>query len=268
MGGPATSDPRIRFDDGAAYERMMGVWSRLAGETFLDWLAPPPGSDWIDIGCGNGAFTELAMQRCAPNAIHGIDVSPEQIAYAKTRAGARGAAFQTGDAMALPFGDRNFDIAVMALVIFFVPDPAKAVSEMRRVLRGNGIAAAYVWDIANAGSPIDPIRAAMAAAGLAPLKPPSAGASEAERLRTLWSQAGFEAVETCTIKVERTFPDFDDFWQTTLAGSILGPQMAALPAGDVDKVRARVKADLGCDGNGRVTYGAIANGVKGRLRSD
>jgi ubiquinone/menaquinone biosynthesis C-methylase UbiE len=51
--------PQIRYDDGAAYERMMGAWSRIAGEIFLDWLAPPPGLQWIDVGCGSGAFTEL-----------------------------------------------------------------------------------------------------------------------------------------------------------------------------------------------------------------
>ena len=34
---------QIRFDDGAAYERYMGKWSQLAGETFLDWLAPKSG---------------------------------------------------------------------------------------------------------------------------------------------------------------------------------------------------------------------------------
>jgi hypothetical protein len=56
----------IRFDDGAAYERMMGVWSRLAGEIFLDWLAPLPGLKWIDVGCGNGAFTDLVVNKNAP----------------------------------------------------------------------------------------------------------------------------------------------------------------------------------------------------------
>ena len=35
------TDPQIRFDDGAAYEEFMGIWSRLAGEVFLPWLAPP-----------------------------------------------------------------------------------------------------------------------------------------------------------------------------------------------------------------------------------
>jgi len=55
----------IRFEDGAAYERMMGVWSRLAGEIFLDWLAPPAGLRWIDVGCGSGAFSELIVERAA-----------------------------------------------------------------------------------------------------------------------------------------------------------------------------------------------------------
>jgi hypothetical protein len=44
------ADQPIRFDDGAAYERFMGKWSRLAGETFLDWLAPQPGLRWLDVG--------------------------------------------------------------------------------------------------------------------------------------------------------------------------------------------------------------------------
>ncbi len=47
----------IRFDVGAAYERMMGTWSRLVGQVFLDWLAPATGQSWIDVGCGDGAFT-------------------------------------------------------------------------------------------------------------------------------------------------------------------------------------------------------------------
>src|SRR5215218_4461505 len=68
------TDP-IRFDDGAAYERYMGKWSQLAGETFLDWLAPNSGLRWLDVGCGNGAFTEMLVERCAPASVHGIDPS-------------------------------------------------------------------------------------------------------------------------------------------------------------------------------------------------
>ena len=76
---------QIRFDDGAAYERMMGTWSRLAGNIFLDWLAPRPGLRWIDIGCGSGAFTELLVERCAPTEVQGIDPSEAQLAFARAR---------------------------------------------------------------------------------------------------------------------------------------------------------------------------------------
>jgi ubiquinone/menaquinone biosynthesis C-methylase UbiE len=124
----------IRFDDGASYERMMGVWSRLAGAIFLDWLAPPIGLRWIDVGCGNGAFTELLIERCAPADVQGIDPSEGQLAFARTRPAARPAEFRQGDAMALPFPADSFDAAVMALVLVFVPDPAKGVEEMVRVV--------------------------------------------------------------------------------------------------------------------------------------
>ena len=52
------ADETIRFDDGASYELMMGRWSVLVGERFIDWIGVPNGVRWLDIGCGNGAFTE------------------------------------------------------------------------------------------------------------------------------------------------------------------------------------------------------------------
>ena len=124
----------IRFDDGEAYERGMGIWSRRAGEVFLDWLAPASGLAWIDVGCGNGAFTELLVQRCAPREVLGVDPSDAQLRFARERPGAEGAHFREGDALALPFEPGRFDAAVMALVIFFVPEPAKGVAEMMRVV--------------------------------------------------------------------------------------------------------------------------------------
>lgn len=69
-------EPQIRFNDGAAYERMMGVWSRSAGEVFLEWLAPRPSLRFVDVGCGNGAFTELLAERCTPKEIQGVDLRP------------------------------------------------------------------------------------------------------------------------------------------------------------------------------------------------
>jgi SAM-dependent methyltransferase len=91
------------------------------------------------------------------------------------RPGAHGAVFLPGDAMALPFDSGRFDTAVMALVIFFLPDPAKGVAEMTRVVRPGGLVATYGWDLLGGGFPFDPIREETRAVGIAPLLPQSPG---------------------------------------------------------------------------------------------
>lgn len=259
------AESQIRFEDGAAYERMMGSWSRLAGTIFLDWLAPSSGLKWIDVGCGNGAFTELLVERCAPAEVQGIDPSEGQLAFARTRPAARLAKFGRGDAMALPFSADTFDAATMALVIFFVPDPAQGVAEMVRVVRPGGMIAAYAWDMLGGGFPLEPIRIEIRAMGITPLSPPSAEASRIEALRELWTQAGLDEVETRDITVQRTFADFEDFWATGLLGSSIGPTVAAMSSADVELLKARVRARLPADAAGRINYAARANAVKGRV---
>jgi ubiquinone/menaquinone biosynthesis C-methylase UbiE len=123
------------FSDGKAYERLMGRWSRLAGEKFLDWLDAPKNLKWLDVGCGNGAFTEVLIARCAPAGVMGVDPSEGQLAFARERARTKGAEFRVADAQALPFPDNSFDAATMALVIVFIPDPLKAARELVCVVR-------------------------------------------------------------------------------------------------------------------------------------
>jgi SAM-dependent methyltransferase len=136
----------------------------------------------------------------------------------------RGAAFLEGDAMALPFKPARFDAALMALVIVFVPDPARGVAEMARVVRPGGLVAAYGWDLLGGGFPFDPIWEETRAAGVAPLLPPSPGAGSMDSLRALWSGAGLQAVKTREIVVERTFASFEDYWATsTITGGVRPP---------------------------------------------
>jgi SAM-dependent methyltransferase len=253
----------IRFDDGAAYEQTMGIWSRSAGEVFLDWLAPPAGLRWIDVGCGNGAFTELLVERCSPVEVQGIDPSEGQLAFARTRPASRLAEFRQGDAMALPFLAQRFDAAVMALVLVFVPNPAKGVEEMVRVVGPGGIVATYIWDMTGGGFPFDPILMEMRAAGLTPPRPPRVDASSIEALRDLWTGAGLEAVETREITVHRTYTDFDEFWMTNLKSATLGATVAAMASSDAEALKSRVRTRLPADSSGRITYSARAHAVKG-----
>ena len=235
------------------------------GSVFLDWLAAPSALKWIDVGCGNGAFTELLIERCAPTEVNGIDPSEAQLDFARKRPAARLAKFDRGDAMALPFPADAFDVAVMALVIFFVPDPAKGVAEMVRVVRPGGMVAAYAWDMFGGGFTLEPLRIEMRAMGVTPMNPPSVEASRIEAMRDLWRGAGLDAIETREITVQRPFADFEDFWTISLLGSSIRPTVAAMSPADIDLLKTRVRARLPADAAGRITYAARANAVKGRV---
>ena len=257
----------IRFDDGAAYEHFMGVWSRLAGEDFLRWLAPPAGWRWADVGCGNGAFTELLFERCAPAQVEGIDPSPEQLAFARTRLADRPARFAAGDATALPWADARFDAAVMALVIFFVPDAAKGVREMARVVRPGGSVSSYSWDIPGGGFPYDALQEEMSRLGPPPIWPPSAGASRMDVLQRLWAEAGLVDLRTRVIEVERSFDDFETFWRIAQTGPRLMPRFAAMSEANLRLLKERLQARFPPDADGRITCGAFANAIDGRVPS-
>jgi ubiquinone/menaquinone biosynthesis C-methylase UbiE len=260
-----TEPPPIRFEDGAAYERHMGVWSRKVGDVFLDWLNPPGNLDWIDVGCGNGAFTELLTERVSPHAILGVDPSDAQLSYARGRHTAGLARFETGDAMALPVQGRSFDAAVMALVVVFVPDPARGIAEMVRVTRPRGLVSAYMWDLPGGGFPLSVFYDELKAQGLAALTPPSPGASRLETLEQLWRDAGIGHIESRTITVERVYTDFETLWAITLSGPRLAGLSQSMSAEQRETLKAKVRARLLPDGEGRITVTARANAIKGRV---
>jgi ubiquinone/menaquinone biosynthesis C-methylase UbiE len=256
----------IRFDNGAAYERYMGRWSQLVGDRFLDWLAPAPGLRWLDVGCGNGAFTESFVARCAPTAVTGIDPSEQQLAYARARPALQLAQLLKADAMALPFPNDSFDIAVMPLVIFFVPEPARGVAEMARVVAPGGIVAAYSWDMVGGGFPYHALREELQAMGAVTPEEPSRDASRPEVMQQLWQDAGLADIASRTITVERTFADFDEYWAIVQGGPSLSRTLAALSPQDSSLLQSRMRKRLTPDAIGRVTYSARANAISGRMR--
>jgi SAM-dependent methyltransferase len=254
------------FADGEAYERLMGRWSRAAGEIFLDWLDGPPNARWLDVGCGNGAFTEALIARCAPAEVIGIDPSEGQLAFARMRPAAGSAQFRIGDAQALPFGDDRFDVAVMALVVTYLSDPGRAVSEMARVVRPGGWVATYVWDVPGAGTPVHPIYVAMESLGMPAPRPPGAAVSRRDSMRALWEGAGLVSIESRVIRIPVVYLDFDDFWHSH-SGPI-GPQGKAIhqmSATAREQLRGRLREQLPVGPDGRIAYESFANAVKGRV---
>ena len=259
------AQPPIRFADGAAYEHTMGPWTQAVGSLFLDWLAPSTDQTWLDVGCGNAAFTELIIRRLAPAEVWGIDPSAEQLAFARSRPGAAGAKFKQGNAMDLPFGVDRFDAATMALVLGFLPDPAKGVSEMARVVRPGGLVAAYTWDQVDGGYPFEPILREIRAMGVTPILPPSSDSSRLEALHGLWVRAELVAVETKTISVRRVFDDFEDFWRANTTTGPLRATLATMDAGAISALQDRVRVSVPAEDQGRITYGSVAHAAKGQV---
>ena len=167
--------------------------------------------------------------------------------------------------MALPYPADRFDAAAMALVIFFVPDPTKAIDEMARVVRPGDMVATYMLGHAGRRISARAIRVELRAMGLTPPSRAPVNASRTDALRDLWTGAGLEAVETRPITVERTFADFDDFWTTNMMGPTVGPTVAALSSGEAEKLKNRVRGSLSEDAERRITYSARANAIKGHL---
>lgn len=254
------------FTDGEAYERMMGRWSRLVAQAFLDWISAPKNLKWLDVGCGNGAFTEELIAHCAPSAVTAIDPSDDQLAYARKRSGLMMTDFRVGDAQNLPFADDNFDIAAMALVISFLPDPGRAAAEMARVVRPGGCVAAYMWDTLGGGAPVHPLYLAMESMGLTAVRPPNPAASGRDAMQGFWKAAGLQSVETRVIRIETVYADFDDFWVSNTVP--IGPQgkiIAGMSTSAREELRIRLRGYLSMSSTGAIVHHAFANAVKGQV---
>ena len=251
------------FSDGASYERRMGRWSRLVAEIFLDWLDAPAGLRWLDVGCGNGAFTEVLIGRCAPAAVSAIDPSEGQLSYARARSGLGLAEFRVGDAQALPYTDRSFDAAAMALAISFIPDPLKAAREMTRVVKPGGLVATYMWDLPGGGLPVAPMYRTLHSLGIAvPL--PGTEVSRRDSMQTLWANAGLESIETRVIRIPVAYADFDEFWEPFKnPEGPTGVAIRKMSPPEIEHLKVRLREHLPIATDGSIAYEAFANAVKG-----
>ena len=252
------------FTDGEAYERRMGRWSRIVGEVFLDWLAVPNGLRWIDVGCGNGVFTEVLIARCAPSAVSAVDPSEGQLSYARTRPGAKQAEFRVGDALALPYPDRSFDAAAMALAINFVPDPVKAATEMTRVVQPGGWVATYMWDLPGGGLPVEPMYRALKSLGVA-VSVPGTEVSRRDNMRAVWEKAGLQSIDSRVIRIPIGYTDFNDFWQSySVPEGPAGMAIRKMLPSQIEELKAALREELPTGPDGHIAYEAFANAVRGR----
>lgn len=252
------------WTQGAAYEAYIGRWSRRLAPTFLEAIDAPRAGLALDVGCGSGALAEALRARGLD--VVGVDPSAAFVAEAGRRV--PGGRFEVGDAQRLPYPDASFDLVASGLVLNFVPDPARAAAEMRRVARPGATVSAYVWDYAgrmemlrhfwDAAAEQDPARAAPLDEGRRfPLCTPGA-------LRALFEGAGLEGVATGHVDEPTVFRDLEDYWQPFLGGQGPAPgYVAGLAAADRDALVARIRKRLPIRPDGSIALVARAWTVRG-----
>jgi ubiquinone/menaquinone biosynthesis C-methylase UbiE len=258
---------KTTFSDADAYERFMGRWSRAIGEKFLTWIAAPKNANWLDIGCGNGAFTGLILKHCAPAHVLGIDPAPAQIEAAKKNISAPQVEFRAGTAVYLPFRIDEFDVVVSALVIHFIPDRAKGFREMLRVVKPGGLVAGYTWefDETRNGAPYQPMERGLATLGVDARRAEIMPEGMPDGMKAALQKTGFTGVETTVIEVSQTYRDFDDYWVAQTAGfARTGQAVAALSESDREKLREHMRKTLPTAKDGSITYSARATSFKAR----
>jgi ubiquinone/menaquinone biosynthesis C-methylase UbiE len=128
------------------YERILvpSIFAPWAHE-ILERARPIGASDRVlDLGCGTGIVARLLRDRLgAGTRLTGVDASAEMIAHARTLAPEID--WREANAMKLPFADASFELVVSQQMLQFVPEPAAALGEIRRVLVPGGRLVAATW---------------------------------------------------------------------------------------------------------------------------
>jgi len=124
---------------------LLGVMARETApfnEEVLDALAPADGEHILELGFGHGRTLAAAAGRAPDARFAGIDVASTAARAAARRCRALIEAgrldLRTGDAAELPSRDASFDAAFSVHTLYFWSDPARALAELRRVLRPGG----------------------------------------------------------------------------------------------------------------------------------
>jgi SAM-dependent methyltransferase len=253
-----------RFSNADAYNRHTGRLSRLLAGPFIDFVGVKDGERLLDVGCGTGSLTFTAAALNPRSEIVGIDRSESFIEDDRLRTNDPRLRFETGDALSLPYPEGWFDTCLSLLVIQFIPDVRRAVSEMRRVTRQGGAVAACVWSRDN-----DELHTFFWDAA-AELDPKARQARDARayvggQLSALWVECGFGGIEETAFVISPEFECFDEYWTPLVGGQgASGTYLATLPGDRQEALRRCVREKvLGSGPDRPFTLQAKARAVRG-----
>lgn len=232
------------FGDAEAYERFMGRWSRLLAPGLIGLAGVHASGRFLDVGSGTGSLSFAIAESIAGCSVTGIDPSKEYVAFATSRNRfPQRVRFEVGDALALRFPEAAFHASLSLLVFNFIPDAARALSEVRRVTAPGGSVTAAVWDY---GDGMRMLRLFWQAAGA--VDPAARQRDEAHmrlcrpgELPALWKRGGLQQVVEQPLEITMRFQSFAGYWEPFLQGQ--GPA-GAYVRGARGELREAVRREL------------------------
>ena len=234
------------------YEQHFARLTSQAVPALLDAALVEKGMRVLDVCTGPGMLAAAAVGRGA-EAI-GLDFSENVLKIAKRNN--PGIEFRQGDAQAMPFEETSFDAVVCGYGIIHVPEPAKALSEMRRVLKPGRRAVISVWQSPKPSNGFGLLYEAFNTYGNPdvplPHGPDFFQFSGEEKIADALRQSGFSEIAVQTL---------DQTWELTDSMGII---TAVLEGG----VRARGLLKAQTDAARQSIYDAVKHGMRQYASSD
>jgi len=223
----------------ARYGDLTGKITAHVADALLDAAGVQHGTRVLDVGCGRGDLCAAAAARGARPV--GVDLADGMIDAARTAHPEL--EFRRGDAEDLPLEPKSFDAALAAFLVNHLPHPERGATELRRVLAPGGRAAVAMWGrperVEFLGLFDEAMRAANVNRELAfPPGPPAFRFADADELRALLEDAGFEDVEIDEVAFPYAIEDLDELWEGVQTGSVrTAAQLRALDDDELARVR-------------------------------
>ena len=223
-------------------------------DALLDAAGAGPGTALLDVGCGPGVVIAAALARGARPT--GVNIAPGMVAEARRRH--PGVPLVEADVIDLPFVNGAFGAAVGNFVLNHLPEPGRAIAELRRVLAPGGRVALSLWGPPERTRWLGIVGEALAEVGVrAPASveegPPPDRFADPGEMRALLEGAGLRDARTEIVPLVVTVADADVLWEGVLGGSVrTSAAILAQPSDVQERVRAalarRAEAYRGPDG--------------------
>lgn len=232
----------------ASYDKYGGNTFEAYAQPLLDGAKLKPGQHVLDVACGPGIPSLMAAPLVAPDgAVVGIDLAPGMVELAKKKAeegGLTNVTFREADAENLPFHDHSFDVVLSNHGLVYTTDRMKALREMWRVLKRDGLIAISTWSTPDRSLTISIVAKVIREhypAAIVPGAPMWFDFGPEGVLEKALSDAGFREISVAQHTVVQQMQDGEEYWEAVVG---ISGRLQMLLQSIPPQVASKIKLDV------------------------